>query len=101
MRRPLGPLALAAGLIACGVAPGATSPEPSLSSATASPTPVSPPAPPPLAGGTPTPLPTARAGEIRVSLEAGQVPANADGAVLIVTRRPTAGRDHTRRTDRR
>jgi hypothetical protein len=90
--RPLGALAFVASLVACGATPAAVSPSPSLAGPAATPTATSAAATPTLVGGTPTPLPTARAGEIRVSLEAGQAPANADGEVLIVTRRLTDGR---------
>jgi hypothetical protein len=87
--RALRLVALAACLVACTASPVAASP--ASASATVSPTSTAA-ATPTLPGGSPTPLPTARAGEIRISLESGQVPANADGEVLIVTRRLTDGR---------
>jgi hypothetical protein len=93
MARALRLVALAVCLVACTAPPAAASPAASLASASATVSPTSTAAATPtLPGGSPTPLPTARAGEIRISLESGQVPANADGEVLIVTRRLTDGR---------
>jgi hypothetical protein len=94
MKRALRLVALAASLVGCTASPVDGSPAASLvaASTTASATPTSDAATPTLAGGSPTPLPTARAGEIRVSLEAGQIPANADAEALIVTRRLPDGR---------
>jgi hypothetical protein len=93
MTRALRLIALAAILVGCTIVPVATSPAASLVSASATPsaTPTPADATPTLAGGSPTPLPTARAGEIRIPLEAGQVAATADGEVLIVQRRLNDG----------